>query len=168
MCHRPSLILLTLAVLGRMLVLKESATQASTLKLSWYTCHLELESFFFIILFAPRLQQAFSILVYLGYKGRLMVISDKFYLSTRYIWKTGLAFLNECRILMRIFDHFYNIIKQLGRIEWNIHEQSFLGLLMIALAHQKLKLTNPVKFFVWGKKMTIRLHDKKMILSRKF
>lgn len=77
-----------------------------------------------------------------------MVISDKFYLSTRYIWKTGLAFLNECRILMRIFDHFYNIIKQLGRIEWNIHEQSFLGLLMIALAHQKLKLTNPVKFFL--------------------
>ena len=45
---------------------------------------------------------------------------------------------------MGIFDRFYNIIKKLGRIEWNIHEQSFLGLLMIALAHQKLKLTNPV------------------------
>ena len=77
-----------------------------------------------------------------------MVISDKFYLSTRYIWKTCLAFLNECRILMGIFDRFYNTIKKLGRIEWNIHEQSFLGLLMIALANQKLKLTNPVKFFV--------------------
>lgn len=69
-----------------------------------------------------------------------MVISDKFYLSTRYIWKTGLAFLNECRILMGIFDHFYNIIKKLCRIEWNIHEQSFFRVVNDSFGSSKAKV----------------------------